>query len=310
MPLPSLLTADPSAAPSPSTGADGPSWTDKWSAFGTVGATVFALIAIVVTIALAWQAQKKATAQRQEDDRAAARLRREDQDEADRRRREDLQRAAELRQEDLDRAAREREEADRRLRDERSAADQRLLQERADWDRRQIRDWQAASAIALLHRIAEVQSYIEDVALVTMVRGQPGSTAHQIRQAVDSLQQGAYTDALALGSATGTELYRNLVSLVVSAPDVLQTLRAENPGLHRGHASVAIGVHLRAYCRYVRLRLCELIETGVIPPETGGVPSLRLAATGGATWSPLVQPPGWQEDTNTDPADPQFTPRS
>lgn len=311
MPLLSLPALDPSAAPT-APAADAPKWTDVWSAFGTLGATAFALIAIVVTIVLAAQAQKKATAQRQEDGREAARLRQEDLQRATEQREEDLRRAAELRQEDLDRAAQDRQEADQRLRDEREAADRRLLQERADWDRRQIRDWQAASASALLRRISAIQPHLDRVALLHEVRGMYGltpPTEDQVRHAVEQLQQGAHTEALALGSAVGTELYRNLVTLVVSASSAVRLLRSEGASIDVNSMAARIGACLRAYCRYVRLRLCELIETGVIPPETGGVPSLRLAATGGAAWSPQNQPLGWREDTDTDPDDPQFQPR-
>ncbi|RPE27305.1 hypothetical protein [Kitasatospora cineracea] len=294
-----LPVLDPSASPPAAPAPDAPKWTDIWSALGTVGATLFALAAIAVTVVLAQQDRKKAAQQRHDDGVEAARLRRED-----------LQRAADQRTEDLARAAQERAEADQRLLGERAAADQRLAQERADWDRRQVRDWQAVAATGLLHRIAEIQPYIEDVALINFVRIKGGNRAEHVHLAIQRLQQGAYTDALALGSEAGTQLYRSLVSLVVSAPDVLQALGRENPSLHKGNASVAIGAHLRAYCRYVRLRLCQLIETGVIPPDTSGVPSLRLAATGAGAWTPVDQPPGWQEDTNTDPDDPQFTARS
>lgn len=261
--------------------ADPPKWTDVVTAVGTLSAAVAAVFAIGATL---WLARR---------DRSAA---------------------EELRQADLAQAAQDRAEADQRLRDEREASDQRLRDERADADRRQVRDWQAAAAVNLLERIAGVQPHLERIAA-----GRPAfRDASEVgdssrRDAVLALQQGAYTDALALGCANGTVLYRTLVSLVVSTPIVLDEIsKAEGstPGLREKVAETA-ALNIRRYARYVRLQLCRLIETGDIPDSAVGQDARSVdapvVAISAVMWTPVETPDDWFQDTNTDSKDPQFT---
>ncbi|MGW4894852.1 hypothetical protein ACWEQL_21670 [Kitasatospora sp. NPDC004240] len=260
--------------------ADGspPDWTDKVSAVGTVGASVVTFIALFVTIRFA---------------------------------KRDRRRAELLRQADLAQAAVDRTEADRRLRDERLASDQRLRDERVDADRRQVRDWQAASTLALLERIAGFQAVLVDASDGVTQPARWQARSH----ALTALRAGGQSHALALGSPQGTTLYRNLVALAGTQERHLDAL-AETSGEQQivDAVSKANDLDLRRYSRYVRLWLHQLIETGSIPDAAVGSypgnPDLPVidGADKRAPWVPILQPPGWKEDTNMDSDDPQFCP--
>ncbi|MER7850618.1 hypothetical protein ABTZ03_42570 [Kitasatospora sp. NPDC096077] len=270
----------------PSFLADSSKWTDEVSAVGTLAGAVFAMVAIIATMVLALR---------------------------------DRDRSNKLREEDQRQAARDRADSDQRLREEREAADRRLREEREAADRRQVRDWQAENAIALLHRIADLHPHLAFLAThlpafdrLDLVVGE------DLRGAVGSLQRGAHSEALALGSPVGTVLYRNLVHMVMSLePTVREALDRLPSDAERAEAwavgKVRLETDLRRYSRYVRLWLCELIEKGEILSEpqqaqtaVGDLPHLGGVWPPRSPWTPQVPPPGWSEDTDLDPADPQF----
>lgn len=267
--------------------ADPPNWTDKLSAWSSVLASVFALIAIGITV---WFAVR------------------------------DRRRSEALRREDLAAAAQAATEADQRLREEREAADRRLIAERADWDRRQVRDWQAAATLSLLERIARLEPFINHLSTWQNPNLDMGATGSEARKAalaaIDHLQQGAYSDALALGSEQGATLYRELVALVVSVQPTLDGFARQDPQPAVSEAARLCSLHVRRYSRYVRLWLCQLIDEGQIPeravrpfPPTVDAPVLG-GTLSGMVWTPVEVPVGWWEDTRTDPDDPAFTPHN
>jgi hypothetical protein len=244
------------------------------SAWGSLGAVVFAVVAIGATL---WLADR------------------------------DRKRSEQLRQQDLAAAAQDRAEADARLIAERAAADQRLRDERADRDRRQARDWQAAAAVRLLERIAGIQPH-----LVRLTNHQTSPVAQPDRtEAIRHLRDGAMSDALALGDANGTLLYRTLAGLVVGATPAMNELqRTGSDGATLGASAEMLALNVRRYSRYVRLWLHHLIEHGSIPDHAVG-PARSLhapiltALTAQVAWTPIEHPAGWDEDTDLDPDDPQ-----
>lgn len=274
--------------------AEQPKWTDVWSAYGTVGAAAFAVLAVGVTIWLAHRDRKNSERLRQQDAAAAA-----------------AQRA-----EDLARATQDRLEADQRLRDERVDADRRLREEREDRDRRQARDSQIAAARALLNRLASFHVNQDMLLWPSSKNVEDWSLRLRAeRSVIDDLRAGAYSEALALGSPQGLALYRNLVSLVVSVRDTLGRYvdEAEMGGDELQDVADAIAPNLRRYARYVRLWISQIVESGTIPDDAvgpDGMPAdMPILGDFSPVWTPRILPPGWTEDVATDPNDPQFAPR-
>ncbi|MER7757786.1 hypothetical protein [Kitasatospora sp. NPDC097643] len=258
--------------------ADPSSFYDKLSAWSTLGATVVAAVAIGLTIALATLDRRRSSA---------------------------------LLLAEQTRAAQERTEADQRLQDERNAADQRLRDERDDMDRRQQREWQQQAAAGLLRRISDLHPHTSHLSNYQAMSQSTSNRADRQR-AIDGLVAGAHTEALMLRDPVGTKLYRNLVALVVSIDLAIAKVSAQNQGAtaftEASEIAEAASLNVRRYARMVRLWLQELIDNGAIPPEVDNETTPVISAHPPRDWAPSLLPPGWWEDTATDPADPQFSP--
>jgi hypothetical protein len=155
------------------------------------------------------------------------------------------------------------------------------------------------------------------------LHGFRGAIREDVPEAVQSLQLGAHTEALALQDQTATDLYRGFVALVTTAYQGTWASAAER--LEDGVRTVLykrISGDLRRYAIYVRLWLKTLIEGGEIPAGALGpsahldlpvLPILGRRPVNEVLWAPLaplVYPPGWAQAIQADPDDPEYRPAS
>ncbi len=294
MPLSLALSIAPAAA------AGGTTLADSFTAGGTVGLALVAVVILVVTT-------RSAKADRRRDEKAHA---------------EDRKQAERALAGERSRAAQERADADRRLREEREAADQRLRDEReyAERVRRherehaeqiRIHDRRVVAVGGLLERIARVQMYFSVLpGLSTSAsthsyrsdqRDVPvtGESRQEALDAIFALQHGCWTEAAMLGAPGGVDQYRKLVHLVVTAAE------GAVPSQYRERVST----DLNRYAAFVRCSLRSLVDNGkILDPGYPPYPVLTREASE-APWSPQYSPPGyWEEIQQTDPYDPQYHP--